>query len=193
VIPLYPSFFQQGSDTGNACVDDNSINAILSKFTSEERISLGFQVRSIKSSTSNTTTTGSSSSGSASVDTTSKTYSEAGLSSYASNLTNVINKLTQKYKAMLSSISTQTAQNPSVTNTDSYIGASSGFPKNVKVIAHLLNVRSAPNTQAVVLKQLPAGSIFVATESVNGEDIEGTDDWWLIADTYIWAGGTMAQ
>lgn len=110
------------------------------------------------------------------------------MTAYVQNLTNIVNNMIQKYKNMLNSIGTQTSNTNNVTAETT---GTTNFPATITVNATLLNVRSAPNTSAVIVNQLSKGSTFTAMSTVKGENVEGTDDWWVTSDsTYIWTGGT---
>lgn len=98
--------------------------------------------------------------------------------------------LTQMYRNLLASSAGPSSVGAG-TNTGT-VPANATYPLTVRVTAHLLNVRSAPNTSAQILRQLPAGSTFTANNAVAGENVEGTDKWWLSSDgAYVWSGGTV--
>jgi DNA-directed RNA polymerase subunit RPC12/RpoP len=65
---------------------------------------------------------------------------------------------------------------------------SSGYPKQV-TLGWNANVRTAPNTQATIVKVLPAGSTFTAIAEVQGESVDGNSKWYKTSEGYyIWSG-----
>lgn len=67
------------------------------------------------------------------------------------------------------------------------------FPTTIRVITDVLNVRSAPNTQSIVIKQLTKGETFSVSNIKDGEVVSGNGKWWVTlvgsAPAYIWSGG----
>jgi hypothetical protein len=52
-----------------------------------------------------------------------------------------------------------------------------------------LRVRSAANTTAKIIKELPANSAHPVEGWVNGEVVDGVKTWFRVANGYAWAGG----
>lgn len=72
--------------------------------------------------------------------------------------------------------------------------AAINFPVTVTVISTLpLNVRNAPRTDAVPVTQLKGGDTFSASGIMDGENVEGNNQWWVFlrgsAPVYVWSGG----
>ena len=67
------------------------------------------------------------------------------------------------------------------------------FPRSVTVVVDVLNVRSAPNTDAPLAgsQKLFRGDTFTIVNYTRGENVQGRDIWWLSEKgNYVWSGGT---
>jgi len=107
---------------------------------------------------------------------------------YISSLISVVNNMIEKYKSMIANTNTI------ATNTNTTTTGVNTSVVTVTVNADVLNVRSAPNTQASILSKLNAGNSFTATCYVVGESVEGSSKWWKTSSgSYVWAGGTLEQ
>lgn len=99
----------------------------------------------------------------------------------------------QQSKNMINKINagTITSVNMGVNNTTLNTTGTNVSSNTITVNADVLNIRSAPNTQANILNQLTTGSSFTAACYVVGENVEGSSKWWQTSDNnYVWAGGT---
>lgn len=69
------------------------------------------------------------------------------------------------------------------------------FPATIITTTDLLNVRSAPNTQSIPLRQLAKGETFSVSNITDGEVVSGNGKWWVTlvgsAPAYIWSGGAI--
>lgn len=82
--------------------------------------------------------------------------------------------------------------NPSAPASNVGSRARDGVSETATVRSYRLNVRTEPNTQAAVIRQLSPFSTFTLSCYVIGEMIEGSNKWWKTVDGgYVWGGGVI--
>ncbi|HEY4516049.1 MAG TPA: hypothetical protein VJH67_02585 [Candidatus Paceibacterota bacterium] len=63
---------------------------------------------------------------------------------------------------------------------------------SVTINVNKLNVRSASNTTAPVVRQLSSNTTYVLSCYVLGETVDGSNKWWKTVDgNYVWGGGVI--